>query len=129
MLVLGLTSILSLHIGLEHGLHKGHKGHTLIVGLLGLRELTCCYHKGLTVALIATAVYGVVGLVGAAVGFATLANFLTVSLLLDLITQAPRCFPFGITLGIRMGCSSLTLCLELFILLLNHDPLNSLYVR
>jgi hypothetical protein len=43
----------------------------------------------------------------------------------DSITQAPRRFALGITLGIRTGCGSLTLCLEPLILLLNHDLLDS----
>jgi hypothetical protein len=58
----------------------------LLVGLLGLRGCTCRCRKGLTIAVIATAVQGVVGLVGAALGFATLAKLLTASLLRDTIT-------------------------------------------
>jgi hypothetical protein len=128
LMFLGLTRFLGLYTGLEHGLHKGHTliAPKLLVGLLGLRGLTCCCCKGLTIAVIATAVQGVVGLVGVAVGFATLAKLLTASLLRDSTTQAPRCFPLGAALGIRMGCCSLTLCLELLILLLNCDPPNSL---
>ena len=63
------------------------KGRALIttrlhlVGLLGLRGLTCCCLEGLTIAVIVTAVQGVVGLVGAAVGLATLAKLLTATLL------------------------------------------------
>jgi hypothetical protein len=57
---------------LKHGLHKGHAliAPKLLVGLLGLRGLTCCHLEGLTIAVIATAVQGVVGLVGTAVGIA-----------------------------------------------------------
>ena len=75
-MLLRLTSFLSLYIGFEHGLHKGHAliAPKLLVGLLGLRGLTCCCLEGLTIAVIATAVQGVVGLVGAAMGFATLAK-------------------------------------------------------
>ena len=112
--LLGLTSLLSLYIGLEHGLHKVHTriAPKLLVGLLALRGLTCCFHKGLSIAVIATTVQDVVCLVGAAVGFATLAKLLAASLLRYLITQAPRRFPLGITHRIRTGCSSLTLLLS-----------------
>ncbi len=85
--------------------------------------LTCCCRKGLTIAVIATAVQGVVGLVGTAVGFAMLAKLLTATLLRDSTSWAPRCLSLRITLG--PGCSSLTLCLELILLLFNHDSLNS----
>jgi hypothetical protein len=110
-MLLGLTSFLSLYIGLEHGLHEGHIliAPKLLVGLLGLRGLTCCCYKGLTIAVIASAVQGVVCLIGAAVGFAMLEKLLTASLFGDSITQAPRHFPLGVTLGVRMGCTSLTL--------------------
>jgi hypothetical protein len=126
--LLGFTSFLSLYIGLKHGLHEGHTliALKLLIGLLELRGLTCCCHAGLAIAVIATAVQSGVCLVGANGSFAMLAKPLTASLLRDLITQAPRCFPLGVTLGIRMGCSSLTLCPQLLILFLNHDPLNSL---
>jgi hypothetical protein len=69
--------LLAFHISLEHGLHKIHAliAPKLLVGFLGLRGLTCCYLKGLTIAVIAMAVQDVVGLVGTAVGFARLANF------------------------------------------------------
>ncbi len=122
-LLLSLTSFLSLNIGLKHDLHEGHTfiAPKLLVGLLGLRGLTCCCREGLTIAIVAMAVQGVVGLLGAAMGFATLAKLLTASLLRDSFTQAPRCFPLGAALGIWTGCCSLTLCLELLILLLNHD--------
>ncbi len=67
------------YIGLKHGLHKGHALITpkLFVGLLGLSGLTCCFLEGLTIAVIATAVQGVVGLVGTAAGFAILTKLQT----------------------------------------------------
>jgi hypothetical protein len=108
-----------------------HEGHALIapklVGLLGLGGLICGCPEGLTILVIAMAVTGTVHLVRAAVGLATLAKLLTANLLRDLITQAPRRFPLGITLGIRTGCNdSPTFCLKPLILLLNHDLLISL---
>ncbi len=74
--------------------------------------LTCCSLKGLAIAVIAMAVQGVVGLVGTAMGFATLAKLLTATLLRDSTSWAPRCLLLGITLGFRLDCSSLTLHLE-----------------
>jgi hypothetical protein len=64
--------LLAFYISLEHGLHEGHalNAPRLLVGLLGLRVLTCCCPEGLTIAVIATAVQGVVGLEGTAVGLA-----------------------------------------------------------
>jgi hypothetical protein len=105
LMLLGLTSFLSLYIGLKHGLNEGNTliAPKLFVELPGLRGFTCCYYKGLTIAVIATAVQGVVCMVGAAMDFATLAKLLTASLLRDWITCAPRRFLLGITLGIRMG--------------------------
>jgi hypothetical protein len=83
--LLRLTSFLSLYIDLNHGLHEGytHIIPKVLVGLLGLRGLTCFYHKGLTIVVIAAAVQGVVGLVRAAVGFATTSKLLTASLFRD----------------------------------------------
>jgi hypothetical protein len=88
LILLRLTSFLSLQIGLKHGLHKGHThiAPKLLLGLLGLRGLTCCCCKGLTIAVIATAVQGVVGLVGATMGFSIWQKLLTAILLWDLIT-------------------------------------------
>jgi hypothetical protein len=65
--------LLAFYISLKHGLHEGHAliAPRLLVGLLRLRGLTCCYLEGLTVAVVATAVQGVVGLEGTAVDFAT----------------------------------------------------------
>ncbi len=108
-------------------LHKSHNLITpkLLVELLGLRGLTCCCLKGLTIAVIAMAVQGVVGLVGTALGLATLAKLLTVTLLRDSTSWAPRRLALRITLGFRPGCSSLTFCLELLVVLLNHDSHDS----
>jgi hypothetical protein len=92
-MLLRLTSFLSLYIGLEHRLHKGHAlslSPKLCVELLGLRGLSCCGLKGLTIAATATAVQGVVGLVGTAVGFAMLAKLLTATLFRDSTSRAPR---------------------------------------
>jgi hypothetical protein len=112
--------LLAFHISLERGLDEGHAliAPRLLVGLLGLRGLTCCCLEGLTIAVIATAVQGVVGLVGTAVGLATLAKLLTASLLRDLASRAPRRHALWITLGFRLGCTSLTFCLELLVVLL-----------
>jgi hypothetical protein len=73
------------HISLEHGLHEGHApiAPRLLVELLGLRGLTCCCLEGLTIAVIATSVQGVVGCEGTAVGLAMLAKLLTATLLRD----------------------------------------------
>jgi hypothetical protein len=126
-----LTSfLLALCISLKHGLHEGHAliAPKLLVGLLGLRGLNCCCLEGLTIAVIVTAVQGVVSLVGTAVGLATLAKLLTATLLRDLTCQAPRRLVHWVTLGFGLGCTSLTFCLELLVMLLNHDVLNSLKV-
>ncbi len=47
--------LLAFYISLEHGLHEGHALITprLLLGLLGLRGLTFCCLKGLTIAVIA----------------------------------------------------------------------------
>jgi hypothetical protein len=85
LMLLILTSFCGLYIGLEHGLHEGHAlvAPKLLVGLIGLRGLTCYCHKGLTLGIIVTAVQGIVGLVGVAVavGFAALAKLLTAGFL------------------------------------------------
>ncbi len=96
----------------------------LLEGLLGLIGPTCCCVKGLTIAAIATAVQGIVGLVGTTVGFATLAKLLIATLLRDSTSPAPRCLALWVTLGLGSGCSSLTFCLELLVVLLNHDLLD-----
>jgi hypothetical protein len=78
-------------ISLDHGLHEGHAliSPRLLEGLLGLKGLTCCCLKGLTIAVIALAVQGVVGLVGTTVGLATLAKLLTATLLRGSTSRAP----------------------------------------
>ncbi len=85
--------LLAFHISLKHGLHENHAliAPRLLVGLLGLRGLTCCCLEGLTIAVIATAVQGVVGREGTAMGLAALGKLLTVTLLRDSTSQAPRC--------------------------------------
>jgi hypothetical protein len=67
-----------------------------------------------------------VGLVGTAVGFATLAKLLTTTLFRDLASQAPSRLVLWVTLGFGPGCTSLTFCLELLVLLPNHDVFKSL---
>jgi hypothetical protein len=83
--------LLAFCISLEHGLHKSHAliSPKLLAWLLGLRGLTCCSLKGLTIAVIVMAVQCVVGLVGTVVGFATLAKLLTGTLLRDSGPQTP----------------------------------------
>ncbi len=93
-MLLRLTGFLiDLYIGLKHGLHKGHAliAPKFLMGFLGLSGLTCCCLEGLTIAVIAMAVQGVLGLVGTAMGFATLAKLLTAILLRDSTSRAPRC--------------------------------------
>jgi hypothetical protein len=123
--------LLAFCISLEHGLHEGHAliASRLLEGHFGLRGLTCCCLEGLTIAVIATAVQGVVGLVETAVGLATLAKLLTATLLRYSTSRAPRHFALWVNLGFRLGCTSLPFCLELLIVLLNHDLLNGLKVR
>ncbi len=74
-------------------------------------------------------VQGVVGLVGTTVGLATLAKLLTVILLRDLTSWAPRHLALRVTLGFVSRCTSLTFRLELLVVLLNHDLLDGLKVR
>ncbi len=104
--LLGLTGfLLAFCISLKHGLHEGHAHITprLLEGLLWLRGLTCCRLKGLTIAVIATAVQGAVGLVRTAVGLAMQVKLLTRTLLSDVTSQAPRCLALWVTLGFRFG--------------------------
>jgi hypothetical protein len=84
--------LLDFYISLKHGLHEGHAliAPRLLVGLLGLRGLTCCCLKGLTIAVIVTAVQGFVGREGSAMGLAPLVKLLTATLLRDLTSRAPR---------------------------------------
>ncbi len=122
--------LLAFCMSLEHGLDEGHVliAPRLLVGLLALRGLTCCCLEGLTIAVIATAVQGVVGLVGTTVGLAMLAKLLTATLLRDLTSQAPRCLALWVTLGFGLGCTTLTLRLEFLAVLLNRGSLNGLKV-
>jgi hypothetical protein len=125
--LLRLTSfLLAFCISFEYGLHEGHAliAPRLLEGLLGLRGLTCSCLEWLTIAVLVTAVQGVVGLVQTVVGLAKLAKLLTATLLRDSTSQAPRRFAIWVTLGFRLGCTSLTFCLELLVLLLNHDSLD-----
>jgi hypothetical protein len=123
--------LLALHISLKYGLHEGHAliAPELLVGLLGLKGLTCRCLKGLTIAVIATSVQGVVGLVETTIGLVTLVELLTATLHRDSTSWSLRCLALWVTLGFGPGCTSLTLCLELLIVLLNHDTLNSLKVQ
>jgi hypothetical protein len=133
LMFLRLTSfLLAFHISLEHGLHEGHAltAPNFFVGLLGLRGLTYCCLEGLSLAVIATAVQGVMGLEGTAVGLAVLAKSFAATLLRDSTSQIPRHLALQVTLGFRWGCSTaLPFCLEFRTLLLNHDSLYSLKVR
>ncbi len=69
------------------------------------------------------------GLEGTAMGFATLAEILTVTLLRDSTSWAPRRLALWISLGFGRGCTALSFCLEFCTLLLDHDLLYSLKVR
>ncbi len=102
---------LAFHVSLKHGLHGGHALITprLLVGLFGLRGLTCCCLEGLTIAVIAMAVQGIVGREGTAMGFAMLAKLLTATLLRDLSSRAPRRLALWVTFGFGWGCSALSL--------------------
>ncbi len=123
--------LLAFYISLKHGLHKGHAliHPRLLVRLLGLRGITCCCFKGLTIAVIATAVQGVVGLEGTTMGFATLAELLTAILLRDSTSRAPRRLALWVTFGFGWGCTAFSFCLEFCALLLNHDLLYDFKVR
>ncbi len=126
---LGLTGFfLAFHISLEHGLHEGHAliAPRLLVGLLGLRELTCCCLETLTIAVIAMAVQGVVGCEGTAVGLAMLAKLFTATLLRDSTSWVPRHLALWVTFGFGWGCTVLSFCLEVCTFLLNHDSLDGL---
>ncbi len=115
-------------MSLKHGLHEGHApiAPRLLVGLLGLRGLTCCCLMGLTIAVIATAVQGVVRCEGSAMGLAPLAKLLTATLLRDSTSQAPKCLALWVTFGLGWGCTAHPFCLEVCTFLLNHDSLDSL---
>jgi hypothetical protein len=119
---------LAFHISLKHGLHEGHAliAPRLLVGLLGLRGLTCCCLEGLTIAVIAMAVQGVVRPEGSVMGLALLAKLLTATLLWDSTSRAPRHLALWVTFGLGWGCSALSFHLEVCTFLLNHDSLDSL---
>jgi hypothetical protein len=123
--------LLAFYISLKHGLHEGHAliAPRLLVGLLGLRGLTCCCLEGLTIAVIAMAVQGVVHREGSAMGLAPLAKLLTATLLRDSTSRAPRCLALWVTFGFGWGCIALSLSLKVCTFLLNHDSLDGLYVR
>jgi hypothetical protein len=120
--------LLAFYISLEHGLHEGHAliAPRLLVGLLGLIGLTCCCLKGLTIAVIAMAVQGIVGCKGTTMGYAMLAKLLTATLLRDLTSWAPRCLAFCVTFGFGWGCTALSFCLKVPTFLLNHNLLDVL---
>jgi hypothetical protein len=123
--------LLAFHISLKHGLHEGHalNAPRLLVGLFGLRGRTCCCLKGLTIAVIARAVQGFVGLEGTTMGFAMLVELLTATPLRDSTSRAPRRLALWVTLGFGWGCTALIRHLEFLALLLNHDLLKGLKVR
>ncbi len=120
--------LLAFDIGLVHGLHKCHAliAPRLLVGLLGLRGLTCCCLEGLTIAVIAMAVQGVVHREGSTMGLAPLEKLLTATFLRDSTSWAPRHLALWVSLGLRWGCTTLSFHLEVCTLLLYHDSLDSL---
>jgi hypothetical protein len=93
--------LLAFHISLEHGMLEDHAliAPRLLVGLLWLRGLTCFCLEGLTIAVIATAVQGVVGREGTAIGLAMVARLLTATLLGASTSWAPRALRFGLPLA------------------------------
>ncbi len=62
-------------------------------------------------------------------GLTTLPKLLTTTLLRDSTSRPPRCLALWVTLGFGSGCTSLTFCLELLVVRLNHDLLNGIKVR
>jgi hypothetical protein len=120
--------LLAFYVSMEHGLHEGHApiAPRLLLGLLGLRRLTCCCLEGLTIDVIAMAVQGVVGLEETAMGLATLAKFLTAILLRDSTSRPPRRLALRVTFGFRWGCTAVSFCLEVCTFLLNPDSLDGL---
>ncbi len=128
LMFLRLTSfLLAFYISLKHGLHEGHAliAPRLLVGLLGLRGLTCCCLEGLTIAVMATAVQGVVGHEGSAMGLALLAKLLTATLLRDSNSWAPRRLSLWVTFGFGWGCTVLSFHLKVRTFFLSHDLLDS----
>jgi hypothetical protein len=120
--------LLAFYISLEHGLHKGHTliAPRLLVGLLGLLGLTCCCLEGLTIAVVAMTVQGVVCREGSIMDLAPLVKLLTAPLLRDSTSRAPRRLARWVTFGLGWGCTALSFCLEVPTFLLNHDLLDSL---
>ncbi len=98
----------------------------LLVGLLGLRGLTFCCLKGLAIAVIATAVQGVVRHKGSAMGLAPLAELLTATLLRDSTSRAPRRLALSVTFGLGWGYTAFSFCLKVCTFLRNHDLLDGL---
>ncbi len=119
---------LAFYISLKHGLHEDHAliAPRLLVGLLGLRGLTCCCLKGLIIAVIVMAVQGVMGREGSNKGLAPLAKLLTATLLRDLTSWAPRHLALWVTFGIGWGYTALSFHLKVRTFLLNHDSLDGL---
>jgi hypothetical protein len=128
---LRLTSfLLAFRISLEHGLHEGHilVAPRLLVGLLGLRGLTCCSLEGLAIAVIAMAVQGAMCCERTTMGLALLAKLLTATLLRDSTSRPPGRFALWVALGFGWGCTPLPFCLEVCTLLFNHDSLDGFQV-
>ncbi len=126
---LRLTSfLLAFYISLKHGLYEGHAliASRLLVGLLGLRGLTCCCLKGLTIAVIAMAVQGVVHCEGSTMGLVPLAKLLSATFLWDLTSRAPGRLALWVSLGLRWGCTTFSISLEVCTLLLYHASFDSL---
>ncbi len=63
---------------------------------------------------------------GSTMGLAPLAKLLSVTLLRDSISWALGCLALRVFLGLRWGCTALSFSLEVRILLLYHDLLDSL---
>jgi hypothetical protein len=106
--------LLDFCISLEHGLHKGHilVAPRLLVGLLGLRGLTCCSLEGLAIAVIATAVQGIMPRERTTMGLSLLAKLLTATLLRDSTSRPHGRFALWVALGFGWGCTALPFCLE-----------------
>jgi hypothetical protein len=52
-----------------------------------------------------------------------MAELLTVTLLRDSTSRAPKRLALWVTLGFGWGCTALSFCLEFLALLLNHDSM------
>ncbi len=119
-------------ISLEHGLKEGHTliVPRLLVGLLGLRGLTCCSLKGLAVVVITTTVLGVMLMrrERTTMGLASLAKLLAATILSDSTNWSPGRFALRVTLGPGWGCTTLGLRLEVCTPLFFHHLLDSFQV-